>query len=190
MFSQARWSGKVGGRIAARGRRPPEMDDCRRAPANTASNNRATRHEPRTTACLRLLPYPAGAPEGRITGRAKGLRLAAAGFASNSRFPARGVPRLIFDVALFRISSRNPSGARRNFATGALHRGPPPELQPGGRRPLPRLASQILFDQNSVTVSHLPTERACGRRPCRTWLPCVQLVASRFSGRATSPGRK
>jgi hypothetical protein len=34
------------------------------------------------------------------------------------------------------------------------------------------------------------TERACGRRPCRCGLPCVQLVASQLSGQATGPGRK
>ncbi len=36
--------------------------------------------------------------------------------------------------------------------------------------------------QCSVTVGADPTERACGRRPCRCGIPCVQLVASLLTG--------
>ena len=32
------------------------------------------------------------------------------------------------------------------------------------------------------------TERACGRRPCRVLVPCVQLVASHFQGEQPDPG--
>lgn len=166
VFSQARWSRKSGGRIALRGRRPQERTRTTAAGHMRTRLQITARHaRARPTVCLCLHPFP---PARQLGAEPDGRRLRSNAWDSLCTAMSRSkLSRLIFDVAKSRISSQDAMGARRIFATGAL-------------RIEARRARQILFDQSSVTVGAVSTERASGRCPCRARLPCVQLVASRF----------
>ncbi len=94
---------------------------------------------------------PTGAPTGRVTGRAMAA-VAAAGNSLEAAISRSGVSRLIFDVAPSRIFSAGQHGRSPYFRHWPPRAGPLPFIEPVCDRPVPGLASQILFYQNSVTA--------------------------------------
>jgi hypothetical protein len=155
---------------------------CRRAHANTASNNGATRRgfwQPVSTGLRpRALPRQLGArPDGF-----EGHGLAAAEkLAHNARCSRSGVSRLI-------LTSPCPAHSAGRLGRTPYFRYRPLRAERTSNRPLPKLASQILFNQNSVTDG-ADIDRTClwaPSLPCRQ--PCVQLVASHFQGEQPAPG--
>jgi 23S rRNA pseudouridine955/2504/2580 synthase len=55
-------------------------------------------------------------------------------------------------------------------------------------RPIPKLKVKFFFTKIPLPSDPTLTERACGRRPCRVRVPCVQLVASHLWGEQPALG--
>jgi hypothetical protein len=106
VFSQARWSGKIGGENCLRGPGPHKRTRCRRAHANTASNNDPTRRG----FCRLTLHLPsstrAGAPTGRVTGGSKDGVMPQREVRAKARLFSPGVSRLILTSPCLVLSTR------------------------------------------------------------------------------------
>src|SRR5258705_8983549 len=161
------------------GARSGKRTRSRWAHANTASNNGTTRrgfwqHDLHRLHVL--LPVRQLAQDRKNEGCG---HAAAGSLLRTPDFPTRGVSPH-FDVAMSRTFCRTRSGARRIFATRSLVRG----HQTARSQSSP---DKFLFTKIPLPSEPTVTERACGRRPCRVPVPCVQLVASHFQGEQPDP---